>query len=108
MALAELDRSPRQTVEQRRRARVRRRPASRIDRGAPASGFGQTRSRARDLGLQRAGQNHAERVEQHQLGVLTDRVRNRFPGCRCGEPRQLLDLFAHRALRRPSKGLVPA
>ena len=51
MPLAQLDRAPGEAVEQRRRARVGRRPARRIDGRAPAPGLGQSRPRRGHLGL---------------------------------------------------------
>ncbi len=101
MPLAELDRPPRQSVEQRRRTRIRRRPARRVDGRALTTGGGQARPRAGHLGLHRASENHAQRVEQHELGVLPNRRGDRLPRRACDEVRQLLDCLAHHALRCP-------
>ena len=101
--LAQLDRAPRQPVEQRRRARIRRRPARRVDGRAAATGRGQSRPRAGHFGLHRAGHHHAQRVQQHELGVLPHRLGNRLPRRIGREPRQLLDCVSHRALLRKSK-----
>ena len=51
MPLAQLDRAPGQSVEQGRRARVRRRPARRVDGRAPTTGRGQSGAHAGHLGL---------------------------------------------------------
>ena len=102
MPLAQLDRAPRQSVEQGRRARVRRRPARRVDGRAPTTGRGQSRPHAGHLGLHRARQHHAQRVQQHELGVLPDSLGDRLPRRAGHEVRQLLDCLAHRdLLRRP-------
>ena len=70
MPLAQLDRASRQSVEQGRRARVRRRPSRRVDGRATTTGRGQSRSHIGHLGLHRTGQDHAHCVQQHELGVL--------------------------------------
>ena len=44
-----------------------------------AAGRGQSRTHASDFGLDRAGENHAERVEQDELGMLPDGRGDRVP-----------------------------
>src|SRR5437660_12818686 len=44
-----------------------------------AAGRGQSRTDASDFGLDRAGKNHTDRVEQYELGVLADGLGDRFP-----------------------------
>ena len=110
MALAHLDRAPGQSVEQGRRAWIRRRPARCIDRGAAAAGCDQARTDTRDLGLRGAGEHHAERVQEHELGVLTNSGGDGVPRRRGYEMRELLDLFAHRGfsvvVERSGAGMI--
>ena len=106
MPLAELDRASGQTVEQRRRARIRRRPARGVDGRASTTGCGQARPRAGHLGLHRAGEDHAQRVQEHELGVSLNRSGDGLPRGASHEVRQLLDCFAHHDLRRRTRKFV--
>ena len=98
MSLAQFDRPPRQSIEQGRRARVRRRPARRVDRRAPPTGRGQSRPHAGHLSLHRTSQDHAHRVEQHELGVLPNSLRDRLPRRAGNEVRQFLYCPTHHGL----------
>ena len=100
MPLAQLDRAPREAVEQGGRARIRRRPAGRVDGRALAAGGGQPRPHAGHLGLDRARQDHAQRVQQHELGVRANGLGDRLPRRAGHEVRQCLDCLPHRDLPR--------
>ena len=95
MPLAQLDRASRQSVEQGRRARVRRRPARRVDGRATTTGRGQSRSHVGHLGLHRTGQDHAHCVQQHELGVLPQSLGDGLPRRAGREVGQLLDCLTH-------------
>jgi hypothetical protein len=91
MPLAQLDRAARQSVEQGRRARIRRRPARRVDGRAPTTGRGQSLPRGGHLRLHRTGQDHAHRVQQHELGVRPKSLGDRLPRRDSHEELQFLD-----------------
>ena len=97
MAFTQLDGAPGEPVQKRRRARICRGRPRRVDRGALAAGRGQSGPHARDLGLDGAGENHPERVEQHELGMLANGRGDGLPRRAGDEMRERLDGFAHRA-----------
>jgi hypothetical protein len=109
MALAQLDGASGQPVEERGRARIRGRRARRVDGGAMAAGGGQPAPGRRNLGLDGSREDHADRVEHDELGVLAHRRGNRVPRRVGDESRQGFDRLAHRE-RRPyfSGGVTPA
>ena len=74
--LAQLDRAPGDAVEQRRRARVIAGPAARVDRRAASGRRREPLAQRRDLRPLAAGEDHAERIEQHQPGMRPHRLRN--------------------------------
>ena len=79
------------------------RPAARIDRGAAAGSRREPLAQLPHLGPLRAGEDHAERVEQHQLGVPLHRLGDVLPlrpATNCASS------SICRPLRRPSKFLT--
>ncbi len=56
-----------------------------------AAGRGQSRTHASDFGLDRAGENHADRVQQDELGMLAVSLGDRFPRRAGDEVRELFD-----------------
>ena len=70
-ALAKFDRPPGNTIQQRGGARIMCRPATGIDRGTAAGGKPFTQFA--NLRPFCAGEYHAERIEQHELGMMLHR-----------------------------------
>jgi hypothetical protein len=78
------------------------RPAARKHGGAGTGCTGETGPQFAHFRAFRAGENDAQRVEQHQLRVLLDGLRDVFP-LRTGDKlRQLLDTLTHS--RNSSRG----
>ena len=106
MALAQLDGASGQPVEKRGRARIRRRCSWCQDRCPPAAGRDQSGTDIGDFGLDRAGKNHTDRVEHHELGVLAHGPRDGFPRRPGDEVREFFDGLAHREVPAYFRGGV--
>ena len=92
---AQFNRTARDAVKQRRGARVVRGGAACIDGRTGTGGRSHTLTQRRHFRAHRAGEDHANRVEQHQLGVLAHRRGDLLP-LRLGyELREFFDWLAH-------------
>ncbi len=90
--LAQLDRPPSDSVQQRGGARIMRRPAPRKYRGPDPGGTGESVPQLAHLGPFRARQNDPQGVEQHQLCMALHGLWNIFPLRLRDKPRQSFDL----------------
>ena len=62
------------------------------------TGRGQSRTHRGNFGLHRAGENHAERVQQDELGRLAHGLGDRVPRRVGDDVRELFDGVARRSL----------
>jgi hypothetical protein len=93
--LAQLDRPPSDSVQQRGGARIMRRPARRKYRGPGSGCTGESVPQRAHFGTFRARQDDPQRVEHHQLCMALHGLGNIFPLCLRDELCQLFDLPAH-------------
>src|SRR5215470_18413363 len=69
-----------------------------------AAGRGQSRSGAGDFWLNGAGEHHADRVEEDELGMIPDGLGDRVPWRVGDKVRELFDSFAHPELLESLQG----
>ena len=92
---AELDRAAGDAVQQRGGARILRRPAARVNGGAGARRRRETLAQLLHLGPLRAGEDHAERIEENELRLMLHRLGDILPLRLRDELRELFDLLSH-------------
>jgi hypothetical protein len=93
--LAEFDGTPGDAVQQRCGARIGGGTAACQHGRSTPPGGNQAVAKLLHLRLFRAHQDDTERIEQHQLGVPANRLRDVVPACFGDEPRQFFDLLTH-------------
>ena len=93
--LAQLDRPPGDSVQQRGGARIMRRPAPRKYRGPGSGSAGESVPQLAHLGTFRARQDDPQGIEQHQLCMALHGLRNILPLCLRDKLRQGFDLQTH-------------